>query len=131
MRCLTRHREADRYGTENLGETNDLAMTTEMEMHDTKTNTTIIKKNSSTYLDTQRNVVDCDKDGEKGRRRDDEEATDLDGATRRNSLSGTVELGGPATPKALEAGIANQVEEEVIVVDWDGPDDPLNPKKCV
>lgn len=60
-----------------------------------------------------------------------EEATDLDSATRRNSLSGTVELGGPATPKELEAGIANQVEEEVIVVDWDGPDDPLNPKKCV
>lgn len=101
-------------------------------MHDSETNkTTIEKKNSSTSLDTQRNVVDCDKDGEKGRRRDDEEATDLDGATRRNSLSGTVELGGPATPKELEAGIANQVEEEVIVVDWDGPDDPLNPKKCV
>lgn len=49
-------------------------MTTEMEMHDTKTNTTIIKKNSSTSLDTQRNVAYCDKDGEKGRRRDDEEA---------------------------------------------------------
>lgn len=119
------------HGTENFGEINDLAMTTEMEMHDTKTNTTIIKKNSSTSLDTQRNVVDCDKDREKGRRRDDEEATDLESATRRNSLSGTVELGGPATPKELEAGIANQVEEEVIVVDWVGPNDPLNPKKCV
>lgn len=60
--CYALHTFCVRCLTESLGETNDLAMTSEMEMHDTE------KKNSSTSLDTQRNVVDCNKDGEKERK---------------------------------------------------------------
>ena len=72
---------------------------------------------------------------------EEEEEASLDGATRRNSLSATPpridseqseSLGGRASPKALEAGYASsQKDNEVIIVDWDGPDDPANPKKYV
>lgn len=42
--------------------------------------------------------------------------------------------------KRLEAGIRNddhsqtdpnEGDKEMVIVDWDGPDDPGNPKKCV
>lgn len=84
-----------------------------------------------------------DKDEEKAKGLEDEDISDFDGATRRNSLSGTPpridsegtekKLGGDTSPKALEAGFANdkETEDEVIIVDWDGPDDSMNPKKCV
>ena len=79
------------------------------------------------------------KDSEEDEDEEEEEAS-LDGATRRNSLSATPpridseqseSLGGRASPKALEAGHGHgyaKDKDEVIIVDWDGPDDPANPK---
>ena len=55
------------------------------------------------------------------------------GSTRRNSLSsGNDVTGEHKSPKALEAGFADVIEKGgVIIVDWDGPQDPHNPLKYV
>ena len=52
-------------------------------------------------------------------------------STRRNSLSsGTNLTGEHKSPKALEAGFPGVIEKGgVMIVDWDGPEDPLNPLK--
>ena len=34
-------------------------------------------------------------------------------------------------PKALEAGFSKGKEQEIILVEWNGPDDPCNPLKYV
>lgn len=33
--------------------------------------------------------------------------------------------------KELEAGMASDKQSDTIIVGWDGPDDPMNPKKLV
>ncbi|THH06070.1 hypothetical protein EW145_g4340 [Phellinidium pouzarii] len=68
-------------------------------------------------------------------KREKEIARDSEAATRRNSEDSSVtpqhRSEHPLDPKALEAGFGGGVvaqKEEQIVVDWDGPDDPENPR---
>lgn len=130
------------HDTRNVGEESDSATTGKV--HDAQTGSTI-----SEFSRLQAEIPPREKAispycADAGARGDcDEEMSDLHGGTRRNSLSeippridleeAELGLGRHVSPKALEAGYvtASQEKDEVIIVDWDGPDDPSNPKKCV
>ena len=53
----------------------------------------------------------------------------------KDSVSETLSLQGPHEPNlnhVLERSSSQKLlATDVLVVDWDGPNDPLNPKKCV
>lgn len=142
------------HGTGNFSEKDDPS--TKTEVHDAETDTIIPESTPGDMsLREKRSSVSVGRVlGADGRRSYDgrqkgmgqgnaEAETDtIDDATRRNSLSETppridseeteAELGRHTSPKALEAGFANdKVDDDVIIVDWEGPDDPCNPKKCV
>ena len=57
----------------------------------------------------------------------DQQSADV---TRRNSLASLGNASEHESPKALEAGFAGVREKGgVMIVDWDGPEDPFNPLK--
>lgn len=63
---------------------------------------------------------------------DPESGRDSEDDTRRNTLdvSARPKEGERTSPKDLEAGLGGAAEKDGhIIVDWDGPDDPGNPRK--